>query len=267
MGLNTRLNKRLVDHLIICYFSDVSLVALFGAIRCIQCNPMDLTVQTREKLGKAVKSLRREGFIPAELYGRGLKNFHLSIPAKDFLKVLKEAGTSTVVNVVLGGKKTPALIQDIGRNYLTGEVEHVDFYQVRMDEKIKAKVPLEFIGEAPAVKEKNGILNKAMSEIEVEALPADLPRRLELNLALLDDINKSIYVKDLKVPAGVKVLVDAGTVIATVTPPVAEEVKVVEEVVDMSAVKVEGEEKKAERMAGKEKTEKEETSAEEKKKE
>jgi large subunit ribosomal protein L25 len=229
---------------------------------------MDLSVQKREKFGKAVKSLRREGLIPAELYGRGLKNFHLSISAKDFLKALKESGTSTVMNLILDGKKTPVLIQDIGRNYLTGEVEHVDFYQVRMDEKIKTKVSLEFIGEAPAVKDKGGILNKAMSEIEVEALPADLPRHLELDLSSLDDIDKSIYVKDIKVPAGVKVLVDADTVVATVTPPVAEEVKVTEEVVDVSAVKVEGEEKRAERAAEKEKTGKEETPAEvEKKKE
>jgi large subunit ribosomal protein L25 len=137
-----------------------------------------------------------------------------------------------------------------------------------MDEKIKTKVSLEFIGEAPAVKDKGGILNKAMSEIEVEALPADLPRHLELDLSSLDDIDKSIYVKDIKVPAGVKVLVDADTVVATVTPPVAEEVKVTEEVVDVSAVKVEGEEKRAERAAEKEKTGKEETPAEvEKKKE
>jgi large subunit ribosomal protein L25 len=229
---------------------------------------MDLSVQKREKFGKAVKSLRREGLIPAELYGRGLKNFHLSVSAKDFLKALKESGTSMVMNLILDGKKTPVLIQDIGRNYLTGEVEHVDFYQVRMDEKIKTKVSLEFIGEAPAVKDKGGILNKAMSEIEVEALPADLPRHLELDLSSLDDIDKSIYVKDIKVPAGVKVLVDADTVVATVTPPVAEEVKVTEEVVDVSAVKVEGEEKRAERAAEKEKTGKEETPAEvEKKKE
>jgi large subunit ribosomal protein L25 len=218
---------------------------------------MDLNVQKREKLGKSVRVLRREGFIPAELYGRGMENAHLSVGAKDFSKLLKEAGTSTVVNVVLGGKKTPVLIQDVGKDYLTGEVQHVDFYAVKMDEKIKAKVPLEFIGVSLAVKDKGGILNKVMSEIEVEALPLDLPHKLEVDLSKLDDPNKSLYVKDIVVPDKVRLLVDAGTVVATVAPPIAEEVKV-EAPVDVSAVKVEGEEKKEERAAekaGKEKTE------------
>jgi len=169
----------------------------------------------------------------------------------DFGKIFKEAGTNTVVNVVLENKKTPVLIQDVVRGYISGEVEHIDFYKVRMDEKIKAKVPLEFIGASSAVKDKGGILNQAMSEIEVEALPLDLPRKLEVDLAKLDDLNKSIYVKDIAIPEGVRLLVDAETVVATVTPPIAEEVKVVEAPVDVSAVKVETEEKKAERTAEK----------------
>lgn len=208
---------------------------------------MDLSVQTREKFGKVVKSLRREGVIPAELYGRGLKNVHLSIPAKDFLKVFKEAGMNTVVNLVLGKNKWPAIVQEVERNYLSDAVTHVDFYQVRMDEKLKAKVPLEFLGEAPAVKDKGGILNKAMLEIEVEALPADLPHRLSVDLTALDDLDKSVYVKDVKIPKGVEVLIDAETVVVTVTPPAPEEEKVVEAPVDVSAVKVETEEKKTER--------------------
>lgn len=230
---------------------------------------MDLAVQNREKFGKAVRSLRRAGFIPAELYGHGVKNTHLSVAAKDFLKVFKEAGTNTVVNLLIGEEKhpanggtherRPALIYEIKRNYLTGEIAHVDFYQVRMDEKIKAKIPLEFTGEAPAVREKAAILNKAMAEIEVEALPADLPHRFEVDLKALDDLNKSVYVKDINVPRGVKILIDPETVVVTATPPVAEEVKV-EAPVDVSAVKVEDEEKKAERQAEKvskeEKTEK-----------
>jgi large subunit ribosomal protein L25 len=215
---------------------------------------MDLSVQKREKFGKAVKSLRREGFIPAELYGHGLENLHLTVPAKDFIKVWKQAGSNTVVNVLLEKKKQPALIYEVRKNYLSGDIEHVDFYAVRMDEKIKAKVPLEFIGEAPAVKEKSGILNKAMAEIEVEALPADLPRSFEVDISSLDDINKSIYVKDIKVPKGVSITVDPETVIVTVKPPLAEEK--VEAPVEVSAVKVEGEEEKAERAAEKAKGEK-----------
>ncbi|MDO8536890.1 MAG: 50S ribosomal protein L25 [bacterium] len=224
---------------------------------------MELIVKNREKFGKAVKTLRKQGLIPAELYGHGVKNLHLAVPVKDFHKVYKEAGANTVVNLVVdratpgGQERRPALIHEVVRDYITEEVSHVDFYEVRMDEEIRAKIPLEFINESAAVKEKGGILNKSMSEIEVEALPGDLPHGFKVDLTSLDDLNKSIYVKDVKVPKGVKVLVDLETVIVTVTPPMKEEEKVVEVPVDVSAVKVETEEKKAERAAEKtEKTEK-----------
>ncbi len=211
---------------------------------------MDLSVQKREKFGKAVNALRKQGLIPAELYGRGVENLHLEVPTKDFLKAWKQAGSSTIVNILVDNKKYPTLIYEVKKNYLTGEVEHVDFYAVRMDEKIKAKIPLKFVGEAAAVKEKGGVLNKAMAEIEVEALPANLPHSFEVDISSLDDLNKSIYVKDIKVPKDVSVVVNLETVIATITPPAKEEEKV-EAPLDVSAVKVEGEEKKAERTAEK----------------
>jgi large subunit ribosomal protein L25 len=214
---------------------------------------MDLSVKTRELEGKKVNVLRREGFVPAELYGHGFKNLHLAVAAKEFGKVLKEAGTTTVVTLVLNTQKTPAIIHDVVRNYLTGEVEHVDFYQVRMDEKITAKIPLEFIGEAPAVKSANAVINKSMFELEVEALPANLPHSLTVDLSVLDELHKSIYVKDIVVPKGVEVLVDMETAVASATPQAAEEV--VEVPVDVADVKVETEEKKAERAESKEKKE------------
>lgn len=220
---------------------------------------MDLTAKPREIVGKKVRTLRREGFLPAELYGHGQKNLHLSVAAKEFNKVFKEAGENTVVTLVLDAKdRRSVLVNDVQKNYLTGEIDHVDFYQVRMDEKLKAKVPLEFDGISPAAKEKGGIVAKAMSEIEVEALPNDLPHRLTVDLGLLDDLNKTIYVRDLAVPKGVTILIDAETAIVSVVPPKVEEVAEVAPVVDVAAVKVESEEKKAERAAEKaEKGEKE----------
>lgn len=212
---------------------------------------MDLSATQREKFGKAVKTLRREGLIPAELYGHGVGNLHLSVPKKEFANVFKEAGSNTVVNLSVGGEKRPALIHDVDRDYLTDEITHIDFYQVRIDEKLKAKIPLEFIGESPAVKEKAGILNKAMIEVEVEALPADLPHRLSVDLSKLVDLNQSIYIRDIKIPRGVEILVGLETVVITATPPAVEEEKV-EAPVDVSAVKVETEEKKAERVVEKE---------------
>ena len=214
---------------------------------------MDLSVKTREITGKKVRALRREGLVPAELYGHGLKNVHLSVGAKDLNKALKEAGTSTVVTLILNTEKKPALIHDVVRNYLTGEIDHVDFYQVRMDEKITTKIPLEFVGESPAVKAFGAVLNKSMSEVEVEALPQNLPHNLVIDLSTLSELNQSIYVRDIAIPKGVEILVDKETAVATATPPVEEEV--VTAPVDVSTVKVESEEKKAERAAEKDKTE------------
>lgn len=216
---------------------------------------MDLVVKTREKFGKSTKTLRKEGLIPAELYGRGFENAHLSISRKDFQKAFGEAGESTIINLVIGNDKRPALVHDIQKDFLTDEIIHIDFHQVRMDEKITAHVPLEFMGESPAVKEFAGILNKTISEIEVEALPGDLPRHFEVDISKLKELNQSFYVSDLKIPKGVEILIDPKTVIATITPQ-AEEEKVEEVPVDVTAVKVESEEKVAERAKEKEVEEK-----------
>ena len=231
---------------------------------------MDLAVKDREKFGKAVKALRREGFIPAELYGHGFENAHLAVNRKEFAKALQEAGESTIIKLKVKSEKLKvdgeeqsgeekeinALVHDIQKDFLTDEIIHIDFHQVRMDEKIKADVPLEFVGEAPAVKEFGGVLNKTISEVEVEALPGDLPRSFQVDISGLKELNQSIYIKDLKIPKGVEILVAPETVIITVTPP-AEEEKV-EEVapVDLTAVKVESEEKVADRAKEKEKEEK-----------
>jgi large subunit ribosomal protein L25 len=216
---------------------------------------MELAVKSRDILGKKVKALRKEGLIPAELYGHGLPNVHLSLPAKEFNKVLKEAGATSVVTLVIGKETKSAMIHDISRDAVSSEIIHVDLHQVRMDELVKAPVPLEFIGEAPAIKAFAAVVNKSMSEIEVEAFPQDLPHSIQVDLSVLDALDKTIYVKDLKRPKGVTFLVDEETAVATATPPAPEEIVAPAETVDVSAIKTEGEEKKAERDAAK--TEKE----------
>ncbi len=215
---------------------------------------MELIVQKREIFGRKVEALRQQGLIPAELYGRDRKNIHLSVSAKEFSRLFKEAGETTVINLILENEKLPVLIYDVSINPLNDQVIHVDFYQVRMDEKITTLIPLEFVGEASAVKEKNGILVKAMKAIEVQALPADLPRNIEINLSKLSDIGMSVYVKDLSVGKGVKILVDPETVVATITEPVKEEV--VEKPVAVEEIKVEGEEKRIEKEKEKQEEEK-----------
>ena len=184
---------------------------------------MELKVEQRESLGKKVKALRRQGVIPAELYGRGIENLHLSVNSKDFNKVYGEAGENTVVNLLIGGSTKPVIIHNVQRNYLNDEVESIDFYEVRMDEAIEANVPIEFIGESLAVKDSGGIIVKAMDEIRVEALPADIPSKITVDLSRLKSLNESIYVKDLPVTEKYKFLVEPDTVVVTVSEPRPEE--------------------------------------------
>lgn len=208
---------------------------------------MQLKVEVRDKFGKAVKALRAEGMVPAELYGHGTENQHLAINAKEFDKVFKAAGENTVIDFTVNGKAHKALIHKVDRNFLHDTVEHVDLYEVRMDEKTRVPVPIELVGEAPAVKALGGILNRTMSEVEVEALPGDLPQKFEVDLSGLTELNQSIYIKELSAPKGVKILTDPEAVIVTITPPLKEEEPVPAAPADVTAVKVETEEKKAER--------------------
>jgi len=213
---------------------------------------MDLAVKNREKLGKANKKLRIEGIIPAELYGRGIENKHLSVDARDFSKVFEEAGENKIINLVIDGEKHSVLIHDIDRNRLTGEIDHIDFYKINLGEKIKAPIPLVFVNESPVVRDKLAILNKSLSEVEVEVLPSEIPPQIEVDLSLLDNIDKSIYIKDLKFPEGIKVLVDPETTVASTVPPQKEEEK--SEVIDVSKVEVEGKKKEETGEESKEKT-------------
>lgn len=190
---------------------------------------MELNVQTRDILGKKVKTLREKGLIPAELYGHGIKNLHLTLSAKEFLKVFKEAGESTIVNLTTEDKKTlPVMIHEVKTDSLSGEILNIDFYQIKLTEKIRVYIPIEFIGEAPAVKNFGGILIKTLKEIEVEALPQDLPHRFQVDLASLNEIGKNIALKDLKIGDNVKLFINPETIIVTVVEAKAEEVVVAE---------------------------------------
>lgn len=219
---------------------------------------MELGVVTRDTSGKKVKILRQEGLVPAEFYGHGMKNETLSVKADEFRKVFKEAGENTIVNLVLDGKKLPALIYAVQADPLTGETTHIDFYGVRMDEKIQTHIPIEFTGESPAVKERGAVVNKTLQEVEVEALPADLPHSFIVDISSLADIGSTIYVKDLVIPKGVKVILEPEMPVVGISAPRKEEEVVAPVAADLSEVKVESEEKKAERDAAKATEEKEE---------
>ena len=186
---------------------------------------MELKVEIRTILGKKVKDLREKGFVPAELYGNDVKNLHLSVSEKEFKKIFKEAGESTVVNLTTEDKKSlPVMIHDVETDPISDRIRSIDFYQVKLTDKIRVSIPIEFIGEAPAVKTFGGILVKTLQKIELEALPNDLPHKIQVDLANLSEIGKGISIKDLKFSDKVKFFASPDTMIATVVEAKAEEV-------------------------------------------
>lgn len=208
---------------------------------------MELKAQKREVLGKKVGALRREGLIPAELYGHRVENVHLAVAAKDFGKVYAEAGENTVVNLSFNGAPRMVMIHGVQTDPVKSQVISVDFHEVKMDEAITAAVPLEFVGESPAVKDLGGVLVKAMDEIEVEAFPQDIPSEIIIDLSKLANLGDSVYVKDLPTGAKYEYKVDPTTVVVTVSEPAEEEVSAAE--ITPESVIVEGEEKRAQREA------------------
>ena len=204
--------------------------------------------------GKKVKKLRREGKIPAVLYGSGLQNQLLWVNYLDFQKVFKEAGRSAIFELDIDGKKkTNVLIQEVQLDPLTGKFSHVDFFQIRMDQKIETEVALEFIGESEAVKSLGGVLVKSLDAIPVSCLPTDLPAKIEVDISALKTFDEVIKIGDLKIPSGVKIPLDPETVIANVAPPRSEEeLSQLEEKVEEDVTKVE---KVEEKVSAEDKTE------------
>ena len=183
----------------------------------------ELQAKSRNKLGKKTGALRRAGFLPAVVYGEGVSSQSIAVPYKDFEKVFKKAGESTLIKLEVDGKPYNVLIHDIARDPLKGYPLHADFYAGRLDKEIRARVPIEFIGESPAVKNEGGILVKVVQEVEVEALPQNLPHGLTADLFILQTINSRFLVKDISLPPGVKAHADPEEVVALIEPPRSEE--------------------------------------------
>lgn len=206
-----------------------------------------LKAEKRDVFGRKTEDLRKNGLIPAELYGHDTENLHLSVSSKDFRKVFTEVGGNVIIDLEVNGNKHPVLIHDSYIDPVTDDFKSIDFYKVKMDEEITSFVPLEFIGVSPAVKDLDGIFVKAMDEIEVEALPADLPKSIEIDISGLSELGQSLFVKNITVLGKFKIVVDPNTVIATVSEPKEEEIEIAPATVE--GVVVETEEKKAEREA------------------
>lgn len=180
---------------------------------------LSLTAKIRKISGKKTKNLRKEEILPAVLYGPKTKTLSLEVGYKDFEKIYQESGESSLISLEVEGKKIPVLIHEIQRDPLTDKIIHVDFYQVPLKEKITARVPLVFEGEAPAVKELGGTLVKIIHELEVKAKPEDLPKEIKVDLSVLKTFEDAILIKDLRVSEGVEILKNPEEIVAEVNPP------------------------------------------------
>lgn len=202
-----------------------------------------------EKVDAKAKDLRNQGKIPAVVYGKGFDNQKLALDQTSFNRLYKEAGSSNLIDLKIGGESEKVLIHDIQLHPVDGKILHVDFLKIDMKAKIKTEVPLEIVGETPLVIEQEGSLITNKDAVEVECLPNDLVDHIKVDVSVLTEFEQNIKVSDLKVPQGIEILDDPEEVIVLVQPPRSdEELEALEEAVveDVEAVEVE---KKGEEVA------------------
>ncbi len=175
-----------------------------------------LSAQKRDLVGRKVKQLRKQGILPASLYGKKVKSASLSVKLDDFEKVYKEAGESGLVDLKVDSEVKPVLIHNVQKDPVKGFPLHVEFFQVDLKAKVQTRVPIELVGESAAVAQKQGVLLTILDEIEVEALPTDLPEKITVDVSGLAAVDQEIKVSDLNVSSGVAVLTDAGQTLVKV---------------------------------------------------
>ncbi|MEK7525029.1 MAG: 50S ribosomal protein L25 [Patescibacteria group bacterium] len=186
-----------------------------------------LSVEPRTITGKKVEQLRKQGVIPANIFGGKIKSAAIQVKKTVFAPVWQHAGETQIVYLQLGDEKEarPTLISNVQHNPVSDEVIHVDFRQVDLKEKITANIPVEVFGESPAVKDFQAAIITSLGQIEVEALPTDLPENIQVDISLLKNIGDVIKVADLKIDrTKVEVKDDPETVVVSAAAQQAEEV-------------------------------------------
>lgn len=186
---------------------------------------LKLSVEKRTLTGRKVKRLRRENNIPANIFGKKVKSLAVQVKNSDIVKVYQEAGETSLIDLSVDQDKQvrPVLISNVHKDPVTDDFLHVDFHQVDLTKKVSATISLELIGESPAVKEQSAVINSAFLEVEVEALPADLPEKIEIDISTLKEIGNSIFVKDIKISDKISILLEPGTLLVSVIEPKEEE--------------------------------------------
>ena len=200
---------------------------------------IEIKASKRTVTGRQVKRLRREGWLPGVVYGMGTESISLQLEMKNVSRLISGLGGSTLVDLIVDGETHKVLLREIQRDVIRRTPIHVDFLEVALDVRIKAVVPIELLGESPAVRDLAAVLVQPILEVEVEALPIDLPDRLSVDLGLLEEMDSTIKVEDLSKAKGVMILHEPEEVIARVAYQI-EEVEEEEEIIDEELI--EGEE-------------------------
>jgi len=232
------------------------LLFLFMLDRIIKMKTFILEAKKRDVLGKKTKALRKLGLIPAIIYGHKAKNTLLSVDKGTFRDIYHQTGSSALVDLKIDdGETHKVLIHEPQTDPVSGEPIHIDFYQVRMDQKIKTEVPLVFVGESKAVKELEGNFVTPKDSVEIECLPNDLISEIKVDISPLETFEDSIQVKDLRVPDRITILDNPEETVSLVEEPRSEEelAELEEEVAeDVETIEVEGEKKEEEVPEGEE---------------
>lgn len=207
-----------------------------------QAEKIVLAAEKRAVRGKQVKQLRRQGWVPGVIYGHGFDAVPLQFEVRPLSQLLAHVRGSQLVQIDVTGEETEmALVRDVQRDPIRGDVLHVDFYRVQMTERLTAEIPLVMDGESPVVERGEGILLQGISAIEVECLPGDLVDAIAVDLADLAELDQAIYVRDLAIPGDIDVLTDPDEMIVRVVPLAEEEVieEIEEEMLDLEVGEVE----------------------------
>ena len=185
-----------------------------------------LKAEKRDVTGKQVKALRRAGQLPAVIYGRHVDPIAISLEAHTASLVFSKLTSSTLVTLDVDGTEYTAIVREKQRNFIKGNLTHVDFLALDLTEKIRTSVRLTFVGVAPAVKDYSAVLVHRMDALEVECLPADLPERITVDISVIKEIGNNIHVRDIPLPENIVVLddVDDVVIIATVVKEEASDI-------------------------------------------
>jgi large subunit ribosomal protein L25 len=194
---------------------------------------LNLEASKRDTLGKKTRFLRRQGITPTHLFGHGIESLSLQCDTAKLQRIISRAGMTRLIALDVEGYKEPrsVFIREIQREPTTGELLHIDFYQVKKTEKIRVDVPIVLIGEAPAMKEKGRTLTHSLTSLSVECLPDKLPPQVEVDLSPLEEVEQAIFVRDITLSPDVTVITDPDQMVAKVS-----EARVVEEVVEEEVV-------------------------------